>query len=257
MGYKVLICEDMPDKIRHWHPWHVPYEIVCSGPDDVSGVTGAATTVLTVLIRDTLAIVGLLAWLFYLNWKLTLIALVIGPPIALTVRIISKRLRRMSREVLRSLGDVVHVLQETIECHKVVKVFGGQDYELKRFRRTAQILRGFVMRGDVSAALTTEGAGHELVGHPLGQFLGVAPREKFTTIYSGMDVNPSAPARNASTATSFAALRMAGLARPSRNAALARPSAGSCFAPTGAMCTRIPCWGCGWRCRPAPMSASG
>src|SRR5687767_1550742 len=122
---------------------------------DVSGVTGAATTVLTVLIKDSIAIVGLLAWLFYLNWKLTLIALVIGPPIALTVRIISKRLRRMSREVLRSLGDVVHVLQETIECHKVVKVFGGQDYELKRFRRTAQVLRGFVMRGDVSAALTT------------------------------------------------------------------------------------------------------
>ena len=100
---------------------------------DVSGVAGAATTVLTVLVRDSIAIVGLLAWLFYLNWKLTLIALVIGPPIALTVRLISKRLRRMSREALRSLGDVVHVLQETIECHKVVKVFGGQDYELSRF----------------------------------------------------------------------------------------------------------------------------
>jgi subfamily B ATP-binding cassette protein MsbA len=122
---------------------------------DVSGVTGAATTVLTVLIKDTIAIVGLLAWLFYLNWKLTLIALVIGPPIALTVRVISKRLRRMSREALRSLGDVVHVLQETIECQKVVKVFGGQDYELSRFRRAAQVLRGFVMRGDASAALTT------------------------------------------------------------------------------------------------------
>jgi subfamily B ATP-binding cassette protein MsbA len=122
---------------------------------DVSGVAGAATTVLTVLVRDSIAIVGLLAWLFYLNWKLTLIALVIGPPIALTVRLISKRLRRMSREALRSLGDVVHVLQETIECQKVVKVFGGQDYELSRFRRAAQVLRGFVMRGDVSAALTT------------------------------------------------------------------------------------------------------
>ena len=61
----------------------------------------------------------------------------------------------MSREALRSLGDVVHVLQETIDCHKVVKVFGGQDYELGRFRRAAQVLRGFVMRGDVSAALTT------------------------------------------------------------------------------------------------------
>ena len=72
-------------------------------------MTGAATTVLTVLVRDSIAIIGLLAYLFYLNWKLTLIALVIGPPIALTVRLISKRLRRMSREVLRSLGDVVHV----------------------------------------------------------------------------------------------------------------------------------------------------
>jgi subfamily B ATP-binding cassette protein MsbA len=122
---------------------------------DVSGVTGAATTVLTVLIKDSIAIVGLLAWLFYLNWKLTLIALVIGPPIAFTVRVISLRLRRMSREVLRSLGDVVHVLQETIESQKVVKVFGGQEYESRRFRKNAQILRGFIMRSNVPAALTT------------------------------------------------------------------------------------------------------
>jgi subfamily B ATP-binding cassette protein MsbA len=122
---------------------------------DVSGVTAAATTVLTVLIKDSIAIVGLLAWLFYLNWKLTLIALVIGPPVALTVRLISTRMRRMSREVMRSLGDVVHVLQETIECHKVVKVFGGQEYELGRFRASAQKLRGFIMRADVPAALTT------------------------------------------------------------------------------------------------------
>jgi ATP-binding cassette, subfamily B, bacterial MsbA len=122
---------------------------------DVSGVAGAATTVLTVLVKDTIAIVGLLAWLFYLNWKLTLIALMIGPPVAFTVRLISTRMRRMSREALRSLGDVVHVLQETIDCHKVVKVFGGQDYESGRFHRSAQILRGFIMRADVPAALTT------------------------------------------------------------------------------------------------------
>ena len=122
---------------------------------DVSGVTAAATTVLTVLVRDTIAIVGLLAWLFYLNWKLTLIALVIGPPVALTVRLTSRRLRRMARGVMSSLGDVVHVLQETIDCHKVVKVFGGQEYESKRFHNRVQVLRGFVMRAEVPAALTT------------------------------------------------------------------------------------------------------
>ncbi|HEU4350461.1 MAG TPA: lipid A export permease/ATP-binding protein MsbA [Burkholderiales bacterium] len=122
---------------------------------DVAGVTGAATTVLTVLVKDSIAIVGLLVWLFYLNWKLTLIALVIGPPIALTVRVISQRLRRMSREALHSLGDVVHVVQEAIECHKVVKVFGGQRYETERFGNTARVLRGFLMRADVPAAMTT------------------------------------------------------------------------------------------------------
>jgi subfamily B ATP-binding cassette protein MsbA len=122
---------------------------------DVANVTGAATNVLTVVVKDSIAIVGLLGWMLYLNWKLTLLALVVAPPIALTVRIISVRLRRMSREAQTALGGLVDVLQETIECHKVVKVFGGQDYEAKRFARGAQRLRGFNMRAGVAASLTT------------------------------------------------------------------------------------------------------
>jgi subfamily B ATP-binding cassette protein MsbA len=147
---------------------------------DVSGVAGAATTVLTVIVKDSIAIVGLLAWLFYLNWKLTLIALVIGPPVALTVRLISGRMRRMSREVMRSLGDVVHVLQETIECHKVVKVFGGQDYELGRFRKSAQVLRGFIMRADVPAALTTP-ITHTLAAFALAVIVYLSMQETLAT----------------------------------------------------------------------------
>ena len=122
---------------------------------DVAGVTGAATVVLTVLVRDSIAILGLLAWLLYLNWKLTLVALVIAPPIGLTVRLISRRLRGMARAGQRSMGELVHVLQETIECHKVVKVFGGQEYEAARFSKTARALRGFNMRQNVAAALGT------------------------------------------------------------------------------------------------------
>ena len=122
---------------------------------DVTGVTDAATSALTVLIKDSIVIVLLLGYLFYLNWKLTLIAFVVGPPIAYTVRIISKRLRRVSREALVSQGDLVHVLQETIDCHKVVKVFGGQEYETRRFDKSARTLRGTFMRINVSQALTT------------------------------------------------------------------------------------------------------
>ena len=122
---------------------------------DVAGVSGAASVVLTVLVRDSIAVIGLLAWLFYLNWKLTLITLAIAPPIGLTVRAIAGRLRRMARGAQRTTGDMVHVLQETIECHKVVKVFGGEDYEASRFQKTASELRGFLMREQVAAALTT------------------------------------------------------------------------------------------------------
>src|SRR5207244_46155 len=69
---------------------------------DVVGVTSAATGVLTVLVRDTLAVAGLLGWLLYLNWRLTLVTLVIAPGVAIVVKVFSKRMRRMSREGLRA-----------------------------------------------------------------------------------------------------------------------------------------------------------
>ena len=122
---------------------------------DVGGVTSAATTVLTVTVQDSIRVIGLLAWMLFINWKLTLIAIAIGPPIALFVRLLSRRLRTMARGAQHSMGDLAHVLEETIECHKVVKVFGGQEYESRRFERANQRLRGFNMRQTVPAALTT------------------------------------------------------------------------------------------------------
>jgi len=121
---------------------------------DVSGVASAATGVLTVAVKDSIAVAGLLGWLLYLNWKLTLIALAMGPLIALVVRLFSRRLRSTSREGQYAMGDLVHVLEETIECHKVVKVFGGQDYEAQRFARANHRLRGFGMRQTVAASAT-------------------------------------------------------------------------------------------------------
>jgi subfamily B ATP-binding cassette protein MsbA len=122
---------------------------------DVGGVTAAATSVLTVAVQDTIRVVGLLGFMLYLNWRLTLIAIAVGPPIALFVRLLSGRLRSMARASQHATGDLVHVLEETIECHKVVKVFGGQEYESRRFERANQRLRGFNMRQTVPAALTT------------------------------------------------------------------------------------------------------
>jgi subfamily B ATP-binding cassette protein MsbA len=143
---------------------------------DVPGVTGAATSVVTVVVKDTIAIVGLIAWLLYLNWKLTLIALLVGPAVALFVRLLSRRLRRMARETQKATGGLVHVLEETIQCHKVVKVFGGQEYEARRFGRAAQTLRGFQMRLVVPEALITP-VTHMLAAVALAIIVYVAMQE--------------------------------------------------------------------------------
>ena len=118
---------------------------------DVTGVTAAATTVLTVMVRDSLTVVGLLGWIFYLDWKLSLITLVIGPVIALVIRSFSNRCAKSSRDAQYAMGDITHVLDEAIECHKVVKVFGGQDYEQRHFGAAIKRMRDYAMRQTVAA----------------------------------------------------------------------------------------------------------
>jgi len=122
---------------------------------EVSGVTSAATGVLTVLVRDSLAAAGLFGWLVYLNWRLTLVTLIIAPGVAIVVKVFSKRMRRMSREGLRAQSEFMHVAQETINCHREVKIFGGQEYEVRRFERSNQKQRGYNMRQTVAASGTT------------------------------------------------------------------------------------------------------
>jgi subfamily B ATP-binding cassette protein MsbA len=119
---------------------------------DVAQVTGAATNVVTVLIKDSVTILGLLVYLLYIDWKLTLLSLIMVPPIAVVVRYFNVRLRNMSRKTQDAMGDITQVLQETVECNKVVKIFGGQEYEAQRFAATSNRLRGFSMKQTAAAA---------------------------------------------------------------------------------------------------------
>lgn len=119
---------------------------------DVNGVAGAATEALTNLVKDSLSIIGLLAWLFYLNWQLTLVTVAMVPFIALAVSVFGKRLRRIARGMQESQGTITQVLQEMIEGYKVIKVFGGQAYERERFSKAIENQRRLNMRSKVAAA---------------------------------------------------------------------------------------------------------
>jgi len=100
---------------------------------DVEQVAEASSQALTVLVQDTLTLIGLLGWMFYLNWKLTLLFLTIGPLLSGLVVFVNKRLRLISRRLQSSVGDVTHIAQQTIEAQRVVKIFGGQAYEANNF----------------------------------------------------------------------------------------------------------------------------
>ena len=120
----------------------------------VTQVTAAATHAVNVIVKDTLAVVGLLGWLLYLHWQLTALVVIVGPPIAFIIRYFSKRLRKMNRADQIAMGDLNHVLEESIGCHRVVKVFGGQSYESGRLAAAANKIRRFQMKIAVAAAAT-------------------------------------------------------------------------------------------------------
>jgi len=105
---------------------------------DVEQVASAATDAVLTIIRDSLTIIGLLAWMFYLNGFLSLFILVTVPFIALLVYFVSIRFRRISKNIQNSMGNVSHVSGEIIEGHREIKTFGGQEYESKRFDRVNQ-----------------------------------------------------------------------------------------------------------------------
>ncbi len=100
---------------------------------DVEQIANASSRVLTLLIQDSLTLIGLLAWMFYLNWQLSLLFLILGPVMGVLIIFVNKRLRKISKRIQHSMGDVTHVAQETIEAHRVIKIFGGQENEAKKF----------------------------------------------------------------------------------------------------------------------------
>jgi len=122
--------------------------------NDVNNLAGASTSVLTSLVRDTVTIAALIAILLWSNWKLTIVTFVVIPPLALVVRAFSKRLRATSREAQRAIGGIAEVLDESIANQRVVRVFGGQDYEMRRFDEAGQELRRHNMRQAAAASGT-------------------------------------------------------------------------------------------------------
>lgn len=122
---------------------------------DAGTLTNVATEVITVLVRESLTVVALIAVLLYMSWQLTLIVFVMLPVAYITARIISKRLRRINRGALDMNAELTRVVGETIEGQRVIKLFDGYEREAERFQYVNGRIRRFAMRAaSASAALS-------------------------------------------------------------------------------------------------------
>ena len=101
-------------------------------------VAEAATNSVTILIRDTLTILGLLAWAFYISWRLTAFALLAAPVIAFLLQSVNRAIRRYAMRIQNSMGDVTRVAKEALDGHRLIKVFNAQAQEARDFERVVE-----------------------------------------------------------------------------------------------------------------------
>ncbi|WP_444678066.1 lipid A export permease/ATP-binding protein MsbA [Halomonas sp. E19] len=121
----------------------------------VEQVTGAATNAITILLREGLFVIGLLGYLFWTNWMLTLLFLAVTPLIAGVVSYASKRFRRISQRIQNSMGDVTHVASEALSGYRVVRTHGAEEYEKARFAGASDYNRQQKMKEALTKAIST------------------------------------------------------------------------------------------------------
>lgn len=120
---------------------------------EVNNVLSILGTVAINLVRDSLTVIGLLGYLLYLNWKLTMFVIIIFPIIAGFVALINKRLRKLNRQQQDFTSQLAYVVEEASAGHKVVKLNSGQDYEMYRFYEMAKKLKSFSIKASVAGGL--------------------------------------------------------------------------------------------------------
>ncbi|MBS0325311.1 MAG: lipid A export permease/ATP-binding protein MsbA [Proteobacteria bacterium] len=122
---------------------------------DAHQLASAASGTITTAIRSSLTIAASLGWLLYINWRLTLMTFFVLPIVAVVIRYFSRRLRRIARDVQTRTAAMTHVLEELISGHRIVRVFGGEDYERGRAVKAANALRTSMTKQSSSSAASS------------------------------------------------------------------------------------------------------
>lgn len=132
------IMEKLLDLPTRYYDISTSGRLVSKVTYDVQQISGAATNAVTVIFREGLTVIGLLAALFWTNWRLSLVFLLVAPCVAFVVSLASKKFRKYSTQMQDSMGEVTQITNESIKGQKVVRTFNGKDFVMQRFGRASE-----------------------------------------------------------------------------------------------------------------------
>ena len=134
----------------HNHIQQLPQQFMDANPTgkllskvsyDVEQLSSTASHVWLVLVRDTLTVIGLLGYMFYQSWQLSLLVLVTVPIIAVIIKLVSTKMRKSSHALQQGMGSLTHRLEEGIKGHKLIKLYGAEKQESEKFHKVVDDLR--------------------------------------------------------------------------------------------------------------------
>ena len=121
----------------------------------VEQVAESTTTVVTTVLKEGLTVIGLIGLMFHLDWRLTLFTIIVGPIIAVLIRFVSARFRKIGRRIQDSVGGITHAADEAMQNHRVVKIYGGEGYERAKFEKANDHNRWLVLKMTATQASST------------------------------------------------------------------------------------------------------
>ena len=184
-GVMLEIRTLMFDRIIRWgDDLYAKYrcgEVQAKFINEASAAMTNAASVLTIIIRDSIQIVCLLAVLFWHNWMLTLVTFVVGPILAVILKWVNRHIKRLTKQTQETFGELIGTIQESYNGERVIKVYDGYDYERQRFREVNERLRTLTLKAQKVYS----------AGTPLTQFtsmLGVSVVIVFALMQAKMGV---------------------------------------------------------------------
>ncbi|MFO1302424.1 MAG: lipid A export permease/ATP-binding protein MsbA [Burkholderiales bacterium] len=160
-GYRVVfdLRRDLIDKLLRlptpYYDTHAAGVIQSKISFDAHQLASAASGAITNAIRSTLTITVSFGYLMWLNWRLTLLTFIVVPIVGVVIRYFSRRLRRIARDIQDRSGSLTQVLEEMIGGHRVVRVFGGEEYERNRAVAAANRLRNAMTKESSATAASS------------------------------------------------------------------------------------------------------